>query len=301
MKRRSLYETATGATGGGSLPRYLLALSRPRFWLYLAGPALVGVAWGAGDVGDLLAVGPAAVVAYFLLPANLFLYGVNDRFDAPIDVRNPRKGEGGPEVQYRADRRAWTVVLLSGVVGVGLAAFVLTTGGGRVAAASVLGFLALAVAYSAPPFRFKTRPPLDSVSNGLYVLPGVVGYVVVAGDAPPLLVVAAGWLWTMAMHTFSAIPDVRPDRAAGVATTATVLGPGGALAYCVGSWLAAAALAAIHAPALGLVFAAHPVLGAGLWAADVAVERAYAWFPLVNGLLGLVLTLAGLWRVAGVP
>jgi hypothetical protein len=32
------------------------------------------------------------------------------------------------------------------------------------------------VEYSAPPLRFKTTPFLDSLSNGLYILPGVVAY-----------------------------------------------------------------------------------------------------------------------------
>jgi len=299
MKRQSLYESADQPSRG-SLARYLLAASRPRFWLYLAGPALVGVAWAARDPGDLLGLGPLAVIGYFLLPANLFLYGVNDRFDAPVDAHNPRKSESGPEVQYRESRWVWAVVLTAGALGLGLAALFVSNRGGALAAGSVLGFIALAVAYSTPPFRFKGRPPLDSVSNGLYVLPGLAGYVAVAGVAPPLVVVVAGWLWTMAMHTFSAIPDVEPDRAAGVATTATVLGQAGALAYCVGCWLAAALLAASHAPALGLLFGAYPVLGTAVGLADVDIDRAYAWFPLVNGLLGMVLTLAGLWRVVGV-
>jgi len=36
--------------------RYLLKLSRPRFWLYLAGPVIVGVTYGAGTTADLLSV-----------------------------------------------------------------------------------------------------------------------------------------------------------------------------------------------------------------------------------------------------
>ncbi len=277
-----------------SLPRYLVALSRPRFWLYLAGPALVGIAWAASAPGDLFALPAVATVAYFLLPGNLFLYGVNDRYDAPIDDANPRKGEAGPEVQYRADRRVTATVQVSGLLAIPLVVVV-----PPIASLAVLAFVALSITYSAPPFRFKTRPPLDSLSNGLYILPGIVGYVAVAGQAPPVLAILAGWLWTMAMHTFSAIPDVGPDRASGVETTATVLGAGGALVYCVGFWVAAAVLGALHAPGLGLLLGVYPIFGVAIAIATVPIDRAYAWFPALNGLVGMVLTLAGLWRVLG--
>ena len=288
MARRS---ERTGGTVGRL--RYLLTLSRPRFWLYLAGPVAVGVTFAATTTADLFTPATIGLFAYFLLPANVFLYGVNDVFDADVDAANPKKDDR--EARWQGDPAVAVVIAAATFLGAGT--FALTP---LVAWPYLAGFFFLGFQYSAPPLRFKTTPLLDSVSNGLYVLPGVAGYVAVAGVAPPLVVVVAGWLWTMAMHTFSAIPDVEPDRAAGVATTATVLGQTGALAYCVGCWLAGALLAAVHAPALGLLFGAYPVLGAAVGLADVEIDRAYAWFPLVNGLLGMVLTLAGLWRVVGV-
>jgi 4-hydroxybenzoate polyprenyltransferase len=278
----------------GSLGRYLLATSRPRFWLYLGGTAAVGVAWGADDLGAILDPVALAVVAYFLVPANLFLYGVNDRFDAATDARNPRKGADGPEVRTRAGPAVAGVVTLSGLVGLPLALVLPALG-----VLALLVFLFLAVAYSAPPLRLKARPLLDSVSNGLYVLPGVVGYAAVAGEAPSSLVVLAAWFWTMGMHTFSAIPDVEPDRAAGVETTATLFGEADALVYVLACWIAAAVAATAHAPALGAVFLLYPGLGAVVGGLDVPIERAYTWFPVVNAGVGTVLTLAGLWRVAG--
>ena len=47
----------------------LLVTSRPRFWLYLAGPALVGIAFGGSTLGDLVSPVALALFAYFLLPA----------------------------------------------------------------------------------------------------------------------------------------------------------------------------------------------------------------------------------------
>ncbi len=269
--------------------RYLLALSRPRFWLYLAGPVLVGVASAAEGVADLLSPAAAASFAYFLVPANVFLYGVNDVFDADADAENPKKE--GREVRWRGDPGVAAAVGASGLLG--LAVFAVVP---RVAWPWLAGFFVLGAAYSAPPARLKTRPPLDSASNGLYVLPGAAAYAAVAGTHPPAFAVVGGWLWTMGMHTFSAIPDVEPDRAAGIRTTATVLGEARAFGYCAGVWaLAAAAFAALDYR-LGLLLSVYPLLAAGVYASDVSVDRAYWWFPAVNAAVGMALTLGGLWR-----
>jgi len=264
----------------------LLVRSRPRFWLYLAGPALVGAVYAASDLAALRAPETLALVAYFLVPANVYLYGVNDVFDRDADAENPKKE--GREVRYEGDRLVVASVAASGLLGVALAVLV------PASAPWMLGFLVLGWAYSAPP-RLKTRPPLDSVSNGLYVLPGVAAYAAIAGSTPPLLAVLGGWLWTMGMHTFSAIPDVDPDRRAGVETTATVLGAGYALAYVGACWLAAAVEFALLDVRAGAVLGVYPVLAVGLAASDVSIDRAYWWFPAINALVGALLTVGGLW------
>ena len=269
---------------------YLLRLSRPRFWLYLAGPATVGVVYAAESVGELFTPLTVGLVAYFLVPANAFLYGVNDVFDADIDEENPKKAD--KEVRYQGGRDVVAVVVGSGVLAVAVLPLLPTR-----AVVGMLVFLALAIEYSAPPFRFKTKPLLDSLSNGLYLLPGVVAYAAVADAYPPTAALVGAWLWTMAMHTFSAIPDIEPDRAAGVRTTATVLGQRWTYGYCGVVWLAAAvAFAAVH-PFLGSLLGIYPVFLAGVALSDVDVDRAYWWFPFLNTAVGAVLTMAGLWRL----
>lgn len=64
-----------GRADGGLGDRlvYLAVLSRPRFWLYLAGPVVVGVAAAASALADLFGLEPVALFAYFLVPANVFL------------------------------------------------------------------------------------------------------------------------------------------------------------------------------------------------------------------------------------
>jgi len=268
---------------------YLLRLSRPRFWMYLAGPVLVGVAYAARSVGDLFSPLAIALFAYFLVPANVYLYGINDIFDADIDEYNPKKDDR--EVRYEGGAAVILAVFFCGVLGL---LFVPLVGAG----ATALGlYYLLATEYSAPPLRFKTTPVLDSISNGLYALPGVVAFAAIAGTYPPFAAIVGGWLWTMAMHTFSAIPDIEPDREAGIHTTATVLGEDRTYAYCAAVWtLAAAAFALVH-PLFGVVLALYPVLVVGVVLSSVSVDRAYWWYPLINTVVGAVLTMAAVWRL----
>ena len=270
--------------------RYLFVLSRPRFWFYLAGPVVVGVAAAAETVPELFAPVGFALFGYFLLPANVLLYGVNDIFDAEIDTENPKKTDrearwqGGPAV-------------VASVVGSGLLAVPLFALTPTAAWLWLAGFLLLAVEYSAPPARFKTTPLADSLSNGLYILPGAAAYAAIAGHHPPALAVAGAWLWTMGMHTFSAIPDIDPDRRGGIQTTATWLGARRTYGYVAGCWLAAAlAFAAVDLRA-GVLMAVYPAFVALVAGSSVAVDRAYWWFPALNTVVGTLLTLGLLWRI----
>jgi len=285
-------DRSTGATGR---LRYLLTLSRPRFWFYLAGPVVVGVAYGVDSVPGLFAPAAIALFAYFLVPANVLLYGVNDAFDADVDAENPKKAAGeGREARWRGGS---TVVAVAGAGALGLGTFAVTP---AVAWPYLAGFFLLALGYSAPPTRFKTTPLLDSASNGLYALPGAAAYAALSGAHPPAAALVGAWLWTMGMHTFSAIPDVEPDRAAGIRTTATVLGVRGALAYCAGVWaLAALAFGALD-PRLGALLAVYPLGTVALARSSIPIDRAYWWFPALNTAVGALLTVGALWRLVGI-
>ena len=273
-----------------SAARYLLKLSRPRFWLYLAGPVAVGVVYAAASTTDLFTPTTLTLFAYFLLPANVLLYGVNDVFDVDVDAENPKKE--GREVRYGGDRLVPVAVVVCG--GLVLAPVALPP---PLAWPWLAGFLTLGVAYSAPPTRLKTRPPLDSLSNGLYVLPGAAAYAAVAGRHPPLLAVVGGWLWTMAMHTFSAIPDIEPDRRAGIETTATKLGERRTYAYCAACWALAAVAFGLLDVRLGALLGLYPVGVVLVARSSVAADRAYWWFPAVNTVVGTLITMGGLWRL----
>lgn len=264
--------------------------SRPRFWLYLAGPVLVGLVFGSTGLDDLVSPLHLVLFLYFLLPANLYLYGVNDIFDADIDHHNPKKT--GRERRYRGDRVTLLVTIGGLILGIAILPFVPAQ-----AMMWFVGFFILAGAYSIPPLHLKRRPFLDSLSNGLYILPGVGAYVTVAGELPPVAIITGAWLWTMAMHTFSAIPDIQPDRRGGIQTTATVLGEQGAIVYCGVCWLIAAIAFMLVDIRGGLLLGVYPLLLSGWSIGAIDIYRAYWWYPAINAGIGMVLTIYGLWVI----
>jgi 4-hydroxybenzoate polyprenyltransferase len=270
------------------MTRFLLKTSRPRFWLYLAGPYLVGYTAGVDTLRVAFDPLFAAWFLYFLVPANLLLYGVNDLFDGDTDRFNPKKRERENLLErphVSALRRA---LLLTGVV----TALAVASAGTMALVLLWLAFLTLAIGYSAPPLRLKARPVVDSASNVLYGLPGILGFHQASGHLPAAEVVGAVLLWTAAMHLFSAVPDIESDRRAGLATTAVLLGYRTSLVACAGLWLGAIALVVASALplAVAVVGALYPLVP--LWLASSPTARigpVYWLFPRINGAAGFAL------------
>jgi hypothetical protein len=50
-------------------------------------------------------------------------------------------------------------------------------------------------------------------------------------------------------------------------------------------------------PALAAVFAVYPVFVGVVVLADIDIDRAYWWFPVLNTVAGAVLTMLGIWEV----
>lgn len=270
--------------------RVLLATSRPRFWLYLGGPAIVGAVYGAESLTALSSRPALLLIAYFLIPANVFLYGVNDIFDARIDRENPKK-RAGPERRFSGEGTVVAGTATGLVLGIGMLPFLPPA-----SVPWILGFLLLGTVYSTPPLRLKTTPFFDSLSNGLYILPGVAAYVALAGTLPPIAAIVGGWCWTMAMHTYSAIPDIEPDRRAGITTTATRLGRDGAVGYCTFWWAVAALAFGVLDWRAGALLGVYPVAMLVTSIRSISIARAYWWYPWINAAVGFALTVAGLWR-----
>ena len=271
---------------------FLLKVSRPRFWFYLFGPYIVGLAAGASDTSELVTWQTAFFALYFLFPANLLIYGINDIFDHETDNFNEKKVEYETLVERENHRN-----LIFGILALNLPFLIPAVIFMPELLAALAAFLFFSVFYSAPPIRAKSIPLVDSAFNVLYVFPGVVGYQLLSGAWPPPSVIVAAGLWTAAMHAYSAIPDIGADNLAGVRTIATLCGPYLTLAICAALYAAAAVLSI---PYLGFVSvplgSAYVLLMlASVWSyRSGRLFKLYRAFPIINVAAGFIL----FWEVA---
>lgn len=216
----------------------LVAVSRPLSWINTAFPfaAVYLLTTGAPDAA--LVVG----TVFFLIPYNLAMYGVNDVFDYASDAKNPRKG--GVEGALLDPRRHRAVLVSAACSCLPFVAALVALGGPASWVALAVSLFAV-VAYSAPPFRFKEVPVLDSITSSThFVSPAVYGLLLAGGrpDATSLTILLAFFLWGMASHAFGAVQDVVPDREAGISSIATVLGAACTVRLAMALWAAAGLL-----------------------------------------------------------
>lgn len=263
----------------------LIRIARPRFWIYLIGPVLLALA-AARQTPTMLSL---VIAAYLTLPANLFIYGVNDIYDRDTDRLNAKKD--GYEARLPDDKRS-VRQLIRAIIKSNLPFLVVLT------ALLPLGswwwlllFVVAGLAYSAPPLRTKARPGLDALTNILYVAPAFAIYTLLTGNQPELAVVAAAWLWCVAMHAFSAVPDIKDDKLAGLQTIATWLGKHGTIIVCAIAYALAAGLSYGYLGWLSLLAGGVYVLLMALsYGADKRqLFKYYTYFPYVNSLLGMAL------------
>jgi lycopene elongase/hydratase (dihydrobisanhydrobacterioruberin-forming) len=269
-----------------SMIRWLIKISRPRFWVYITGPFLIGVV-AASPVQSW----PLIILlgVYFTFPANLLIYGINDIFDYETDKHNPKKQAYETLVRPKEQKQLWRYIAITNAPF--LLLLPLIGNNGRWA---IVGFLFFGVFYSMPPIRAKVRPLLDSIFNVLYIFPGIVGYAVVSKTLPSLYICLAAAFWCMAMHAYSAVPDIEADRKAKIDTIATKLGKTGTLLFCLACYGLAAGLTI---SVLGQFSIAAAVLYGFMMIVTLRAKNAhsvmklYSLFPYINMGVGMALFL----------
>lgn len=275
--------------------RLLGNISRPHFWLYEAGTFFLGVLAAAQYI-EVSVVPMLIWGVYFLIPANVLIYGVNDVFDYETDRQNPKKQT------YESVLPKDTHGFVLFAVAILQLPFLFLLPAVPTAAGIALGvFLFCATFYSAKPIRAKAVPFLDSLfSAGHYVATGVFGFLLFA----PLsllnwYIVLAAMAWAVAMHVYSAIPDITADRSVGLATTATVLKQRRALYYCSILYVVSAVLVAEVTLYISFVLLVPYliIMYASLARDERSLLRLYRVFPYLNAFVGFVLSVQILLRL----
>jgi 4-hydroxybenzoate polyprenyltransferase len=262
-------------------------ISRPRFWLYEA--ATFGL---VGTVGALQGITFFSdwrywvFALYFLIPANILIYGINDIFDYETDKLNPKKGDTAYEalVPPEKQKALWKWILLTNIPFFFFIPHTLPL------ILSFIAFVFFASFYSAEPIRAKSKPIIDSLfSAGHYVATGVFGYYLAGGADFPLIGIIAGMCWTVAMHAYSAVPDIKADFGAGLKTIAIMIGAKRTIFLCWFLYILAAYLVCDIIPVASLI--GGITFSYFMWRSvraqsEETLFKLYTYFPLINTLIG---------------
>jgi len=276
--------------------RRLFRISRPRFWIYELGPYVIGiVAASAGSIEIWYSLPVLIFFVFFTYSANIYIYGINDMYDYETDKRNPKK------VSYESlvlpnERKGLSLhiaitslpFLIYGFFTTSLTTF-----------CALLAFFFFAGFYSAWPIRAKARPFLDSIfSAGHYIATAGFSYLLCSEILNShihtetfIISLAAGMLWAIAMHAYSAVPDIRADRDSNLSTIATTLEKQKTIILCAVLYSLSGILSypflGVTSIVLATVYFIFMILS--LRADDKNLFRLYTYFPTINTICGMAI------------
>lgn len=206
-----------------------VVISRPVFWPSTFLVFLLGVTFS----GSPITASALIFAGLWAFPYSLWIYAVNDLSDVGSDLANPTKGgisgarvkNGDRELLINLSFIAAVVIILPSIVFAPHPGYLLFAG-----IALLVPYL-----YSAKPVRLKERPPLDSLSNGLFVAAVFLGGYFFSGEAGPgtmIARIALGILLVVAgIHAIGALRDYSSDRRARAYTIAVAWGQQGAALF----------------------------------------------------------------------
>ncbi len=272
--------------------KQILSISRPHFWLYEFGTYGIGLLIAYVAVGFSLSVEILLFGLYFLIPANILIYGINDIFDYETDMLNPKKDSYEDVLQPQDHKKVFLWIGATTVPFIIYGIFFISS----TALLAFLVFVFFATFYSTPPIRAKARPVFDSIFSGShYVGTAVFAYLLVYPEFSSInwWYVCAGLLWTVAMHAYSAVPDIDADRQAGVPTIATKLEKKHTLVLCLVLYVASFVILGYFTSWLFLLLAAPYIylVAKSFKVFDQELFGLYTYFPYLNALCGAVVTI----------
>lgn len=156
---------------------------------------------------------------WLTIPANIFLYAINDAYDTETDANNPKKN--GFELRSSTSDKEGLIKIsvISILLCIPLLLALNTT-----ANILVLLWVIMVTTYNIPPLRFKARPFLDNIFALNFPLWGVFGYYLVKNTLPPYFIIWILAIFAIVMHIYSASGDIEFDKNGGVITSAVYIG-----------------------------------------------------------------------------
>lgn len=200
----------------------LFIISRPVYWI----PIMAMYWWGVISASGGFNFYSWAGLAFYTLPMGLVAYGINDISDRQIDIHNPRKGgvDGALITDGEVNLIRRSVVLAT----VGFFGLLLVSH--HWLSALMMGSaVLLSYAYSYEPLRLKSRPIIDSLTNGLGLsLIFASGYFInshsLSASWPFNAQLLVAFLTGFAFHALGTILDYDADIKSGERTIAIELG-----------------------------------------------------------------------------
>ena len=287
----------------------IIHISRPRFWIYELWPYMIWVLgayitinsiyiWASNDLLWWNWIVILWFAFYFLIPANILIYGVNDIYDYETDKLNPKKAQWYEalvlpiEQQSLWKRILWSIIPFICMAGLQFSWELLVL---------LMLHLLFCVYYSAEPIRAKARPIRDCIfSASLYVLPAIVWYIIVSWWLIWLnwWYILGWWMWCIAMQIYSAIPDINADMQAWLQTTATALWSQWSIILCMVFYAFAVILSYSVLWIISLVlWVAYLTMMIWTWVRLHDISQIYTYFPWVNMLSGMLIFLVLLYSL----
>jgi 4-hydroxybenzoate polyprenyltransferase len=264
----------------------LVTVSRPGVWV----PAAVIYAGGVAFGPAARATWPTwAGFVFVTMPMGVITFGINDITDITSDALNSRKGGTEGAVVRPTERR----LLIRAATACAVTFLLLYLAARRyAAAASILGIILSACAYSVRPVRLKTRPVLDSVSNGfgvacIFCCGYYAGTPGLPDSFPAPHILAALLLCGSALHALTTLLDDDVDKKMGDTTIGVVLGRRRTVGLA--AMLFASCFFLVSGPEMTTYFAACSLLGAVVLVHPS--QRAIHWLVVVVIVLLLPLAL----------
>lgn len=266
--------------------------------MYELGPYIIGIVSAVTAISDTSWISPPLIIflIFFLYPANIYIYGINDIYDYETDLLNPKKVSYESLVLPSERKFLFTHIALVSIpffiyaFYIGIPLYILIT---------FLSFFFFAGFYSAPPIRAKGRAFFDSIfSAGHYVATGLFSYLLtlyLTGNSvswvPTIVCVTAALFWAISMHAYSAVPDIQADRDAKLSTIAISLGKNKTIILCAILYALSGILSFAYlgftSLILSLVYVVFMI--ASLKTDDRQLFKIYTYFPIINTLSGMII------------